>query len=1735
MNLSGMLVGARRVVRGDGSISYITTGAPNSELPTFGRFDPTYFTTYEEVQGTYFEWFGGTTISTQDLRWGHPNRVYDTKGNELDYSYVEPVVIGVLDRITGDIGGGLIPYFGYPAWDGFTTHQGITKIYLYDTMFPSNSRTVYFEYTSAPSNSYYRLSRIIYPNGCVRQYQLAGNLIATPLTAEVDPEGFVTYFDYDPNYPMIVTKVTEPEGRISYYNYDVSDKLTSTAFLGRSPSYFTYQFSSGNDAMPMTTKQLDPLGNVTYYNYDATLKRVTSRVDPNKNLTYYEYLGGSAANLYAMTRQVSAFNNAQTYFGYVPNAYDMILKVGPRYVPGSTIEVTYYTYDPYRTRTSMTDALGNATLYGPDALGRKVREQDPRGYTTYWNYNQGITGFLDSLVDFQGGVTYFGYNSFRDVLREVSPRWTEFGGMAAFTTYYEYDLVDRRTKTVDSLGNVTYFDWTLRSDPLDIVDARGTDTSWTYNGLRLLTQETVTELSGNQLAQTQHGYDIYKNRIQTLDPRGNATYFFYDAIDRRIAQQDALLETSYFSYDSVSNLAAATDPRQNTTYYFYDLLSRRTATRDALANATYYFYDLADNRSGIVDARGNAAYFFYDAVDRPSVVRDALADLTYFFYDPVGNRSALTDARFNTTYFFFDGLSRRTSTRDAQGNFTYFAYDAAGNLTQVTDARSNLSKLFYDTLDRVSVTLDPLLDATYFGYDSVSNRVRLMDARFNSTYFSHDGLHRRTALVDALGDVTYFGYDPSSNLTALLDARFNSTYFIYDAISRRSAIKDAAGNVTYFGYDPASNMTAVMDARANTTYFTYDALNRWSTALDPLGDKTSFFYDAVSNRTTVQDPLVHATYFGYDAINRLCRVQDALGGTTYFEFDPASNLTKVVDADKHATLTQYDTLNRPSALRFPDTGSAYFFYDAVSNRTKAVDPRGNATYYAYDAVNRLTGHQDALGRTLYFQYDAASNVSAFMDAEGGSAAYTYDALNRRTNIAYTAAGADVLAGLRSNPYYVYDPVSNLTKIGDLWGLHLMGYDPDNRLIQHQYPSASVVYFQYDPVSNVSARVYPGTSGSAGAAYDAVNRQTRVQAPSGATAYFTYDAASNLTQKLLGDSVKLVATYDAAERIAQWRHADKNGGSLTYFDYTRDAKGLITKAVREANFTVYYSYDPNDRLASEIWAKTGSTPSEVYGYRYAYDLAGNRLKARINGANTYYFYDKANQLTVKGTNAKYASPTYYLYDKNGSLVKEVASSGGTTYFSYNPAGLVARILWQDASATYFFYDGNLQRYGMVAAGTATYFVWDGPNLLQELNADGTTKEEHTNARTPIAGIGQLVETNRPGQTPQKIYPVMDPRGTITKWVQSDGSTILAAREYDAFGTIIPNSLTGTWPGRWGYQGQTWMEIMSANGSQRLLASPTRIYDSVDGRFILRDIVAQPTKNRYVYAKNNALSFVDPNGMWEEGGHYYTSYLVGSVAGGKAQWITPAVAEELAYFSQLPDEIASLLATTGAALVLTRPAEAYEYDPSGSIQADRWAMDIFQLLHSLHGGDATQVRAFRNCLKKFIQDLVTNKGPLWQIGFTIHALGDAYAHTYEDITGLHAFDWPLGHGLQNFAGISPDSLGLHWSAYNEYVGALYDALAGAPPDMAAQAGLSEITAAAQRAGLPSIRRWARGRKIRDIDKQRESEAMHQFALNKGLSDDYNPILARGPYGKYISPNSDQVRQFLDNLKKACNPCK
>jgi RHS repeat-associated protein len=716
-------------------------------------------------------------------------------------------------------------------------------------------------------------------------------------------------------------------------------------------------------------------------------------------------------------------------------------------------------------------------------------------------------------------------------------------------------------------------------------------------------------------------------------------------------------------------------------------------------------------------------------------------------------------------------------------------------------------------------------------------------------------------LKDRRGNNVLIAYDQADQATRLMNQRGYATYFAYDGVgnltlsTRGPGITAGYGQATY-GTSPYGGRVA---SEESTTYFYYGGLARLNVLRDALGNSTYYFYDLEGQLTKTRNPLGHPTYFGYDKLNRFCRTQDASGAVAYFDYDNTGNPVRLLDPNGHAQLIRYDALDRPDAIQFAGSSSMYFFYDEVGNRVKEQDSRTCTTYYSYDGLNRITKVQDALARTLYFEYDSVSNFTKFVDAENAAASYTYDEVNRPVLITYSPGGAVSLDGLRSDSSFTYDAAGNVTQMVDLWGTHRMSYDATHRLLRHNYPNGSAIYFEYDAWNNLAARVCSVNAGKAYNVCDLIDRRIRVQSPSGTTTYFKYDAASNLTQRLLGNGVKTDIAYDPVERISSWRISDKNSTPLTYFDYVRDAKGLVSKAVREANYTIYYSYDENDWLTRELWARTGPAPTEVYGFRYTYDLSGNRLKASINGSDTYYFYDAANQLTVRGTTALFANPSYYFYDRNGSLTNLVEPVGAS-YFAYNVAGLIAKIKWRDTSATYFFYDGYLNRYAMTASGVTTYFMWDGPDLLHEINVDGTIKEEHTNARVAIAGVGQLLETNRPGQPQAKIYPVMDPRGSITKWIQTDGSTVYAAMEYDAFGQIIPGSNVGTWPGRFTYQGQSWIEIVSGDGSQRLLLSATRIYDPVTGRFLQNEpLLDTRTLFHYLYVDQNPVSLVDPLGL------------------------------------------------------------------------------------------------------------------------------------------------------------------------------------------------------------------------------------------------------------------------------------
>jgi RHS repeat-associated protein len=185
------------------------------------------------------------------------------------------------------------------------------------------------------------------------------------------------------------------------------------------------------------------------------------------------------------------------------------------------------------------------------------------------------------------------------------------------------------------------------------------------------------------------------------------------------------------------------------------------------------------------------------------------------------------------------------------------------------------------------------------------------------------------------------------------------------------------------------------------------------------------------------------------------------------------------------------------------------------------------------------------------------------------------------------------------------------------------------------------------------------------------------------------------------------------------------------------------------------------------------------------------------------------------------------------------------------------------------------------------------------------------------------------------------------------------------------------------------------------------------------------NLYAYVQQNPWTKFDPLGLYQESGHFYTTYMVGMACG-----MSKSDAFQTAYYSQLPDEHNDYTAYEGIV-------------PTGSKIAHRdgFLKRAQTSLHALHGKSETfdhytgrhsgsgDICDHRSGVASVVSDKSLNT---WERGLAVHALADSYAHTkksrigyYETVTAHSA---PQGHLID---GYSPDIVSNRPELYAEYV--------------------------------------------------------------------------------------------------------
>jgi RHS repeat-associated protein len=317
-------------------------------------------------------------------------------------------------------------------------------------------------------------------------------------------------------------------------------------------------------------------------------------------------------------------------------------------------------------------------------------------------------------------------------------------------------------------------------------------------------------------------------------------------------------------------------------------------------------------------------------------------------------------------------------------------------------------------------------------------------------------------------------------------------------------------------------------------------------------------------------------------------------------------------------------------------------------------------------------------------------------------------------------------------------------------------------------------------------------------------------------------------------------------------------------YTYDGDGnvrtLETKAGEDVLLSFAYRYDGNGNRTAKAGVTLGGITSEITAgnnaldISYAYDVRGQLLEERRNGASVCYAYDKAGN-RIRKTDAqgeiRYlyneknqlveeespADRKQFSYDRQGGIIEE-KNAAGIRRFSYNSRHQQTRVETETGSVQENRYDAEGLRFELLENGRRTSFVYHDGELLQEEGREEQGTSYH---------LGAGMEAFRRGQ--ELSYYHRDEQ-LSTVFVTDGQGEIRNSYQYDAFG--IPLETTEQLNNRIRYTGQQYDELTE----QYYLRA--RYYNPVAGRFMQEDVYQGDGLNLYAYCGNNPVVYDDPSG-------------------------------------------------------------------------------------------------------------------------------------------------------------------------------------------------------------------------------------------------------------------------------------
>ncbi|MBI4905285.1 MAG: RHS repeat-associated core domain-containing protein [Acidobacteria bacterium] len=846
-----------------------------------------------------------------------------------------------------------------------------------------------------------------------------------------------------------------------------------------------------------------------------------------------------------------------------------------------------------------------------------------------------------------------------------------------------------------------------------------------------------------------------------------------------------------------------------------------------------YEYDIAGNVTKITKPEMNA-----DTVVARPVTSASYAD-NYSTYGPPAvtihtyafPTSVQEPGGFTIGAKYHYGLGVMIERTDPNGKLTKYQYGGYNLENGTLDSTKS------DPLDRLTSVNAPI-GTTNFFYFSATNTVRTERSREGS--------------AKLISDSTVDGFGRPQKVTQGEDGGTITTETQYDALGRAYRIsapyRTAATNWTATTFDELDrplDTTFADNSVSRTRYLaggysvTRDAAGKWMKRwVDAIGRVYSVVEDPQETIDSFNNPTGQAvqTGYGYNARGMLILVGQVSAGRS-FGYDSLGRLVS-------ASLPETGTSVSDDGVSSSDTnGLTSYYYDDLGNLTYKADPRTQVAY-TYDIRSRIL-RKNYFGFSTpeaTYCYDGSTTSTGCSTAPTESTAGTKNLKGRLTM---------VTNGNARSMFPAYDaigrPLGSTQEISGLSGIYSFGYSyNDLGLTGVVYPSGRTVSYGFDGagrVNSLTGLTEAGTTGYVSAISYAENGGVSKMAMlSGRYETRCYNNRQQVEYMVLRSADTSLTTC-----------TDATGNPLTLqLGYGTDNNGNVrSQTISSGSWSVQqtYTYDGFNRLktAEEATITGGAGWKQTFGYdnvgnRWINTLESNGISYGANVPNGSSWYSGKNRLKLGlgahdlAGNQVRLDPFTGSYDAENRLTGLSSASNGQVLFVYDAEGRRVKktvILSSGVRTTYYLYTA------------------DGELAVEMKPASQDTTAECTTCFLFGDHLGS----------------------TRAVW---DGSTggVVSRMDYLPFGEMLGgdrNLRSGQMCGTGTCFDGGGESLLKFTGKERDIESGldyfgARYFSGAQGRFTTPDPLMASAKasdpqtwNRYAYALNNPLKFVDPDGL------------------------------------------------------------------------------------------------------------------------------------------------------------------------------------------------------------------------------------------------------------------------------------